>query len=769
MRRAKSATAATAATALVVALPVALGAPSGATVAGSTAITVTRVSGADRYATGAAIADAGWPAALPSGSTLLLATGQGFADAVAGGAAAGHLGVPLLLTNSSSLNSATSAEISRLKPARVAVLGGTSAVSSAVASRVSALGPTVVRWSGADRYATAAAISQAVYPSGATNVYLATGLAFPDALSGAALAAVAGGPLLLTDPNTLPAATAAELARLHPSAIVVLGGTSAVSTGVASAAVSAAGGAQLSRIAGADRYQTADAVASALVQVGSGSTTANNGILLATGVNFPDALAGAAWAAKTDRPLLLVPGDYVTSQTWQEIQTLAPPSAVVLGGPNAVSDAVASGIGSGNPPTSPPIPSGGLATDWPTYHRDNSRSGSTSGTPAFASFASAWKASLDGAVYGQPLVIGSTVVAATEGGSLYGLSLTTGAVLWRAHIADPISLSSLPCGNIDPLGITGTPAYDASTGLVLAVGETAGGQHVLTGVRLGSGTIAFSRTLDPLTGNRLATQQRPALLVANGRVYVAFGGLAGDCGQYIGQVVSVAADGSGTPIGWSVPTSREGGIWATGGPVLMPDGSMLVSVGNGASDTTYDGSDSVTRLSAGLARTDYFAPSTWASDNDADLDLGSMGPVLVGGRVLAAGKRGTAYLLDPANLGHIGGQLAKADICTPFGTAAVSGITAYLPCTDGVRAVNVSGNSMTVAWHASGLSGSPVVAAGTVYVTDGSGSVYAVNASSGASRGHIGVGSMSRFASPTLSGRYLLLGTNSGVTAVTVG
>jgi len=399
-------------------------------------VSVTRVAGADRYATAAAIADAGWPSALPSGATLLLATGQTFPDAVAGAAAAGHLGVPLLLTPSDSLSSSAKSEIGRLKPAHVVLLGGASAISSAVASQVGTLGVDVARWQGGDRYGTAAAISKASYPNGAVNVYLATGTAFPDALAGSALAAVAGGPLLLTDPKSLPAATSAEITRLHPSAIIALGGTSAVSDSVLDAAVNAAGGAQKSRMAGSDRYATADAIASTLVQV-RGGTTASNGALLATGLDFADALAGAAWAGATDRPLFLAPGTYVVPHTWQTLQTLKAPSVTVLGGSKAISDDVVRGLQSGSPPSKPAAAAQG-STDWLTYHHDAQRTGAATGTPAFAAFHSAWKAPLDGAVYGQPLVIGSTVVAATEGGSLYGLSLANGVVLWRQHVADPL-------------------------------------------------------------------------------------------------------------------------------------------------------------------------------------------------------------------------------------------------------------------------------------------------------------------------------------------
>ena len=268
-------------------------------------------------------------------------------------AAAGHLGVPLLLTASGSLSPSTAAEITRLKPATVVLVGSSTALNDTIASQVGALGPTVTRWQGSDRYATAAAVSQATYPNGATNVYLATGGAFPDALAGAALAAVAGGPLLLTDPNTLSQATAAEIARLHPSAVIALGSTGSVSDSVLDDAVKAGGGAQKSRIQGPDRYQTADAVASVLVQV-HGGATASKGVLLATGLNFADALAGAAWAGASDRPLLLAPGTYVMPHTVQALQGFAAPSVAVLGGPGSVSDAVLDGLRAGTPPTSPP-------------------------------------------------------------------------------------------------------------------------------------------------------------------------------------------------------------------------------------------------------------------------------------------------------------------------------------------------------------------------------------------------------------------------------
>ncbi len=95
-------------------------------------------------------------------------------------------------------------------------------------------------------------------------------------------------------------------------------------------------------------------------------------------------------------------------------------------------------------------------------------------------------------------------------------------------------------GDIGPLGITGTPVYDPASGLVFAVAETTGGTHLLAGVSLATGALKVRREVEPPRGTPIATQQRPALTLYEGRVYIAFGGLDGDCADYIGGVVSVA-------------------------------------------------------------------------------------------------------------------------------------------------------------------------------------------------------------------------------------
>jgi len=197
---------------------------------------------------------------------------------------------------------------------------------------------------------------------------------------------------------------------------------------------------------------------------------------------------------------------------------------------------------------------------------------------------------LDGAVYGQPLVVGAAVLVGTENDTVYALDAGSGRVRWSSHLGTPVPASALPCGNIDPLGITGTMVYDPATGLVFAVAETTGGRHTLFGLDVGTGAVRYRRAVEPPRGDRVAHQQRAALMLLDGWVYIAYGGLAGDCAQYVGAVVGAPTTGSAPLRSYAVPTTREGGIWAPGGGVVV-GGRLLYAVGNGESTTTYDGSD----------------------------------------------------------------------------------------------------------------------------------------------------------------------------------
>jgi hypothetical protein len=179
------------------------------------------------------------------------------------------------------------------------------------------------------------------------------------------------------------------------------------------------------------------------------------------------------------------------------------------------------------PATAPSQTARLAATDWPTYHRDAARTGVAPAQPAAGRLAIAWRRHLDGAVYGQPIVVGNTVIAATEGDSVYALDRTSGHVRWRVRLGTPVPLSKLPCGDIDPLGITGTTVYDPATGLVYAVAETTGYHHMLAGITLSTGKLRFLRNVPTGDGQPRYDQQRAALALDRGRVYVAFGGLDG--------------------------------------------------------------------------------------------------------------------------------------------------------------------------------------------------------------------------------------------------
>jgi PQQ-like domain len=408
--------------------------------------------------------------------------------------------------------------------------------------------------------------------------------------------------------------------------------------------------------------------------------------------------------------------------------------------------------------------------DWPTYHHDNARTGVAAGLAPLGTLHQAWQTRLDGAVYGQPLVIGETVIAATEHDTVYALAAADGHVLWSASLGTPVDGAQLPCGNIDPLGITGTPAYDPSTGLVFVVAETQGGRHTLVGVDLASGAVLLRRALPPPHGDEIAHQQRAALTVLDGWVYVAYGGLFGDCGHYIGSVVAAPTTGTGPLRSYAVPTTREGGIWAPGGGVVHHR-RLLYAVGNGESTQDYDHSDSVLALTPALTLADSFSPAQWIADNADDLDLGSMSPAVAGERVLAVGKSGVGYLLDGARLGGIGGQLTSMPLCRAFGATAVAGSTVYLPCTDRTAAVDVDpAGGLRLRWKAPvPADGSPVLGGGAVWVTDTDhGVLYALDPATGAPRQHISVGALPHFASPTLAGAHAYLGTTTGVVAIAV-
>jgi outer membrane protein assembly factor BamB len=364
--------------------------------------------------------------------------------------------------------------------------------------------------------------------------------------------------------------------------------------------------------------------------------------------------------------------------------------------------------------------SGAASGDWVTYHRDNSRTGYLP-VSNFTSATREWtSSSLDGSVYAEPLVFGGHVFVATENNSVYSLDATTCNVTWRTNLGPPVDGSQLPCGDINPTGITGTPVIDPSTGTLFVVSYSAF-HHALTALKTSTGSIVFQRLAVPPGFTEVPQQERAALSLANGMVYVPYGGLAGDCAQYYGWVVGIPANGTGSMAVYKVPTSREGGIWTPSGAAVDPAGKVYITTGNAASDTTFDYGNSVIRLSATLSVEGYFAPTNWAQLSDGDVDVGSVGPAFVAPGVLfQIGKEGVGYLLNADKLGGVGGQTFKASVCGgAFGGTAYASSLVFVPCRDGLVALQVANGAFTTAWRTSSyFAGPPVVTGGIVWTVD---------------------------------------------------
>jgi outer membrane protein assembly factor BamB len=399
---------------------------------------------------------------------------------------------------------------------------------------------------------------------------------------------------------------------------------------------------------------------------------------------------------------------------------------------------------------------------WSTYYGDNARTGfATEGPVHPDKIQQQWASpELDGDIYAQPLVVGNTVFVATENNTVYALNLSDGSIVWHRHLGEPVPASDLPCGDVDPVGITSTPVVDVRARRVYAVGMIRPAQHVLWALDAETGKLLAHTPVDAPGSDPRAQNQRSALTLSGGKVFVPFGGRFGDCGDYHGRVVSVAvtADGVGAVASYTLPTQGRGGFWVPPGMTQMSDGSFLLASGNSASSTTYDYGNSVVRLNPALKLIDSFAPSDWADLNATDGDLGTTQPVLLPNhRVFQVGKHGIGYLLDVNHLGGIGGELFQGDVChgsTAYGGVAHDGNTLFVACSNGVVEVIVSGDRFKTGWSA-GLStpGPTVVTKTTVWtMATGPGRLIALDRATGNQLAAEYVGpAVSRFIAPTVA------------------
>lgn len=318
--------------------------------------------------------------------------------------------------------------------------------------------------------------------------------------------------------------------------------------------------------------------------------------------------------------------------------------------------------------------SGAVAQSVITYHGDRERSGhyvvpALTLTKAVGVHLDAgFNAPVEGAIYGQPLywAPSNALIVATEKNSVYALNANTGAQLWRTSLGTAVALSALPCGDINPMGVTGTPVIDPAKGIVYleAYIQTANGpRHQVFGLTLATGHLAAGWPVDILEGlNKLSENfnnrpqgQRSALSLLNGNLYVPYAGHYGDCGAYNGMVVGINLSTPKVFGAWSTSVAG-GGSWGQSG-IAFDGKDMFVTTGNTftATNSAWGGGEAVIRLPFSLQdptadTANYFTPKDWQSLDQADLDLGGTAaiPLNIGttARMLALGKDGNAYLLN---------------------------------------------------------------------------------------------------------------------------
>ena len=312
-----------------------------------------------------------------------------------------------------------------------------------------------------------------------------------------------------------------------------------------------------------------------------------------------------------------------------------------------------------------------------------------------------------GHLYAQPLYwqqpgsASGMLVVATENDEVHAIDARSGNQVWTRSLGRPVPLSTQPCGNIDPLGITGTPVIDEATQAVYLdamVGDASGAHHRVFALSLKDGAPLPGWPIDiaealAARGQHFNTRyqnQRGALAILDGRVYVPYGGHYGDCGDYHGWILGISLRDPRDIVSWST-RGRGGGIWAPGG--ISSDGhALFAATGNTFGASTWRDGEAVFRLTPDLRHDerpqDFFAPSDWRALDERDADLGGSDPIpfdapsATGPKpfVLALGKDARAYLLDRDNLGGIGGSVASETVSTrPIRTAP-----AAYPAADGV-------------------------------------------------------------------------------------
>jgi hypothetical protein len=365
---------------------------------------------------------------------------------------------------------------------------------------------------------------------------------------------------------------------------------------------------------------------------------------------------------------------------------------------------------------------------------------------------------ISGNVYAQPLYIENgpgkkaMVIVATEANNVYALDALNGSIVWSTNVGPPVSTTGvLPCGNILPVGISGTPVVDlASRSLffnaMIKLPSPGTAKHFIFSLDVDTGALNPGWPLDVESKaksgtnvfNSLPQGERGALAIVGANLFVPYGGLAGDCGIYHGWVVGMPLNDPTQVSAWAT-SARGGGAWSVGG--LASDGvDVFVATGNTFGASAWGGGEAIIRFSRGLqltnGTTNFWTPTNWLSLDNGDTDLGGSGPVVLdvpgatpSKLVAAFGKDGNVYLLNRTNLGGISAPLAQMHVAS---SAIIQAAASYRTATASYLVLAASGNlyalrvgatnppTLSLAWSASEGSGrgSPFVTS-----TDGTNNV----------------------------------------------
>jgi hypothetical protein len=456
------------------------------------------------------------------------------------------------------------------------------------------------------------------------------------------------------------------------------------------------------------------------------------------------------------------PGNAVPSPVAMDGGVRPPSTPGMGGGSNATNNPAGAAMPVGEPGDKP-VEQGRSVLE---YHNGPRRDGMyveptfTRQAAAAIRLDTAFAPAIDGPTYAQPLFFDGgaegqdMLIVATEQNQVSAFNPTDGSAIWQKVLGPPAT--SLPCGNINPLGVTGTPVIDPnSRTLYLDAMTGTPAKHMIFALSLDDGStregwpvdVNAKAMADGRSFESSVQNQRGGLTILDGMVYVPYGGHYGDCGNYRGWVVGVKLDDPNTVISW-VTRSKAAGIWAPGG--IASDGtSLYVVTGNAMADngglfsapTTWGEGEAVIRLPKDLKfsmqETDFAAAMNWQNLDSSDSDIGGSGPMLfsVPGATpselaIALGKDGLAYILSTENLGGFGNwvsaarvsseQLINAPVAytTPTGTfIAFKGTGADCPASSGggrkITAIKIMPGtppSMQAAW-CSGPNGqgSPIV------------------------------------------------------------